>query len=123
MSLRRLTIIVVLLTGAVSLALTNPTMDDYLRFVDREMTKALDKMDPNTPSREQQFLRQVFRSQGKQLLETVVRPQTVRHNWGLLSRYRTRVSGTEVVVVGVAGTFIPVRGLEEATLSLGRMAF
>lgn len=123
MSLRRLTIIVVLLTGAVSLALTNPTMDDYLRFVDREMTKALDKMDPNTPSREQQFLRQVFRSQGKQLIETVVRPQTVRHNWGLLSRYRTRVSGTEVVVVGVAGTFIPVRGLEETTLSLGRMAF
>lgn len=123
MSLLRLVIVVTGLAGAIGLALSNPTTDDYLRFVELELGKAIDRMDQSTPTREQQFIRQVFRTQSKGLLESVVRPQTVRQNWGLLSRYVTRIDGTKVVVIGVGGRFVPVEGVEEATLKIGRMAF
>lgn len=123
MSLRRLSSLVVILFAAIGLALSNPTTDEYLRFVEQELGRALDKMDQKMPSREQQFIRQVFRAQSQQLLERVVRPQTARQNWGLFSRYKTQVLDTQVIVIGVAGQFIPVQGVEEATLKIGRMAF
>jgi hypothetical protein len=123
MSLLRLTVVVVALAGAIGLALSNPTMDDYLHFVELELGKAVDRMDQRTPTREQQFIRQVFRSQSKKLLESVVRPNTSRRNWGILSRYETEVAETKVVVLGLGGRFIPIQGVEEATLKLGRMAF
>jgi hypothetical protein len=123
MSLARLAVLVVILAGAVGLALSNPTMDDYLQFVERELNGALDRMDQRTPIQEQQMIRQVFRSQGRKLIEGIVRPSTVRHNWGLLSQYDTRVAETKVVVLGIGGQFIPIKGVEEATLAVGRMAF
>lgn len=123
MSLLRLMILTALLAGGVGLVLSNPTMEDYLGFVEQEMGKALDKMDPDTPGQERQFLRQVFRSRGRQLLEGLVRPRTVRQNWGLFSRYKTTVSDAEVLVVGIAGTFIPVKGVDAAVLRIGRMVF
>jgi hypothetical protein len=115
--------IVVVLAGAVGLALSNPTMDDYLRFVERELGKAIDRMDRGTPTREQQFIRQVFQSQSKKLLESIVRPNTARQNWGIASRYETQLADTEVIVLGLGGRFIPLQGIEEATLKIGRMAF
>jgi hypothetical protein len=123
MSLLRLTLVVVALAGAVGLALSNPTMDDYLRFVEQELSKAIDRMDQGTPTREQQFIRQVFQSQSKKLLESLVRPNTARQNWGIVSRYETHVADTKVVVLGLGGRFIPLQGVEEATLKIGRMAF
>ena len=123
MSLRRLSIIVVVLAGAVGLAWSNPTMDDYLLFIEHELGKAIDRMDQTAPTREQQFIRQVFRAQSKKLLESFVRPNTARYNWGLLSRYDTQIADPTVVVLGFVGRFIPLRGVEEATLKIGRMAF
>jgi hypothetical protein len=123
MSLARLAIVVVILAGAVGLALSNPTTDDYLQFVERELNGALDRMDERTPTQEQQMIRQVFRSQGRKLIEGIVRPSTVRHNWGLLSQYETRVAETKVVVLGIGGQFVPIKGVEEATVAVGRMAF
>jgi hypothetical protein len=123
MSLLRLSILVAVLGTAVGLALSNPTMDDYLQFVELELGKAIDRMDQSTPAREQQFIRQVFRSQSKKLIDSVVRPSTVRHNWGLLSQYETRVADTKIVVLGIGRQFIPIEGVEEATLRIGRMAF
>jgi hypothetical protein len=123
MSLIRLAIVVLALTGAVGLALSNPTMDDYLEFVERELGRAIDRMDQHTPSREQQLIRDVFRSQSKKLIAGVVRPATVRHNWGLASQYETRVADTKVVVLGIGGRFVPIKGLEETTLKIGRMVF
>lgn len=123
MSLLRLSVIVVVLGGAVGLVWSNPTMDDYLRFVERELGKAISRMDQGTPTREQQFLRQVFRSQSRKLLESFVRPNTTRQNWGMLSRYDTQVADTKIVVLGLGGQFIPIQGVEEATLKIGRMAF
>lgn len=123
MSLLRLTLLVIALTAAVGLAVSNPTMDDYLRFVEQELGRALDKMDRNTPTREQQLIRQVFSARSKELLESLVRPRTTRQNLGLFSQYKTQVSDTQVIVIGVAGRFIPIKGVEEATLKIGRMAF
>lgn len=123
MSLVRLSALVAILIGAISLAWSNPTMDEYLQFVEQELGKAVNRMDQNTPTREQRFIRQVFQSQSKRLLESVVRPNTVRHNWGVLSYYEMQVAGTNVVVLGLGGRFIPLQGVEEATLKIGRMAF
>lgn len=123
MSLWRLSFVVIVLAGAVGLALSNPTIDDYLRFVEEELGKAIDRMDQNTPTREQQFIRQVFRSQSKKLVESLVRPATTRHNWGILSRFDTQIADTRVVVLGIGRQFVPIEGIEEATLKIGRMAF
>jgi hypothetical protein len=123
MSLVRLAGIVLTLAGAVGLALSNPTMDDYLQFVEQELGRAIDRMDQRTPSREQQLIRDVFRSQSKKLIAGVVRPATVRRNWGLVSQYETQIADAKVVVLGVGGRFIPIKGLEETTLRIGRMAF
>lgn len=123
MSLARLVVAVLVLAGAVGLALSNPTMDDYVRFVEQELGKAIGKMDQRTPSREQQFIREVFLSQSKKLVEGVVRPSTVRRNWGLVSQYETQVAGSKVIVLGIGGRFVPIKGLEETTLKIGRMVF
>ena len=123
MSLFRLVGIVVALAGAVGLALSNPTMGDYLQFVERELGKAIDRMDKNAPSREQQFIRQVFQSQSKKILQEVVRPHTKRQNFGLASRYETNAVNTKIVVIGIAGQFIPIEGVEEATIKIGQLVF
>jgi hypothetical protein len=123
MSLFRLSVVVGVLVAAVGLTLSNPTMDDYVRFVEQELSNAMDRMDQATPTREQQFIRQVFRSQSKKLLESFVRPNTARRNWGILSYFETHVADTNVVVLGLGGQFIPLQGVEEATVKIGRMAF
>lgn len=123
MSLPRLSMMVLVLTGAVGLAWSNPTMEDYMHFVEQELGKAIARMDQGTSTREQQFIRQVFRAQSKKLLESLVRPNTARHNWGIMSQYETQVADTKVVVLGLGGRFIPLEGVEEATLKIGRMAF
>ena len=110
MSLLRLSVVVVALACAIVLVLSNPTMEDYLRFVEQELSKAIDRMDRGTPTREQQFIRQVFQSQSRRLLESIVRPNTARQNWGIASRYETKVADTKVIVLGLGGRFIPLQG-------------
>ena len=122
MSLLRLSVIVVVLACAIGLVLSNPTMEDYLRFVEQELSKAIDRMDRGTPAREQQFIRQVFQSKSRKLLESIVRQNNARQNWGIASRYETEVADTKVIVLGLGGRFIPVQGVEEARLKIGRMA-
>jgi Domain of unknown function (DUF4359) len=95
MTLRRLGILVVALLVAIALAMTNPTIEEYLRFVELRLGAALDRIDQ--PDREKTMIQAVFRSQGKRLIEGIVRPATKRQNWGLWSVYRTNVLDTEVV--------------------------
>ena len=123
MTTYRLGIVVALLLAAIALAMTNPTMEEYLRFVELKLGAALDTMDHSTSDREKAMIRAVFRSQGKRLLEGIVRPATTRTNWGLWSLYRTNVMDTEVIVLGVASWFVPLSGVEEATIKIGRLAF
>lgn len=123
MSLIRLSLVVTALAVSVVLALTNPTTDQYLGFVQAELTKAVDRMDQSTPEREGTVVRNIFRRHSQELLNSMVRPHTMRQNWGVLSRFETTVLGTRVVVIGIGNQFIPVEGVDEAILTLGRRVF
>lgn len=121
MSLDRLVFLVVILAGAVWAAWSNPTTDDYVRFVESELHRALDRLDERTPARDQRLIQEVIRAQSKQLMDSVVRPATIRKNWGLLSWYETQVVGTKVVVLGIGGRFVPISGTEEAMKIIERL--
>ena len=108
---------------AVWLAATNPTTDAYMRFVESRLAAEIEKMDQSGPRRDRALIRSIFRAQGPKLVEDVVRPNTTRNNWGLLSLFETNVLDQPVLVLGVAGQFVPLRGVEEATLKVGRLAF
>jgi hypothetical protein len=123
MSLLRLSLVVTALAVSVVLALTNPTTDQYLGFVQAELTKAMDRMDQSTPEREGTAVRNIFHRHSQELLNSMVRPHTMRQNWGVLSRFETTVLGTRVVVIGIGNQFIPVEGVDEAILTLGRQVF
>ena len=123
MSLLRLSLVVAVLAVSVVLALMNPTMDQYLGFVQAELTKAMDRMDQSTPEREGAVVRNIFRRHSQELLNSMVRPHTMRQNWGVLSRFETTVLGTRVVVIGIGNQFIPLEGVDEAILTLGRRVF
>ena len=123
MSLLRLSLAVTVLAVSVVLALTNPTTDQYLGFIQAELTKAMDRMDQSTPEREGTVVRNIFRRHSQELLNSMVRPHTMRQNWGVLSRFETTVLGTRVVVIGIGNQFIPVEGVDEAILTLGRSVF
>jgi hypothetical protein len=123
MSLLRLSLVVMALAVSVLLALTNPTTDQYLGFVQGELAKAMDRMDQSTSEREGTMVRNIFRRHSQELLNSIVRPHTRRQNWGVLSRFETTVLGTRVVVIGIGNQFIPVEGVDEAVLTLGRHVF
>ncbi len=123
MSLLRLSVIVAVLAVSVVLALMNPTMDQYLSFVQAELIKALDRMDQSTPEREGTVVRNIFRRHSQELLDSMVRPHTTRKNWGIFSRFDTTVLGTRVVVIGIGNQFVPIEGVDEAIVTLGRRVF
>jgi hypothetical protein len=123
MSLLRLSLVATALAVSVALALTNPTTDQYLGFVQAELTKAVDRMDQSTPEREGTVVRNIFRRHSQELLNSMVRPHTMRRNWGVFSRFETTVLGTRVVVIGIGNQFIPIEGVDEAILTLGRRIF
>ena len=123
MSLIRLSLVVTALAVSVVLALTNPTTDQYLGFVQAELTKAVDRMDQSTPERERTVARNIFLRHSQELLNSMVRPHTIRQNWGVLSRFETTVLDNRVVVIGIGNQFIPVEGVDEAILTLGRQVF
>jgi Domain of unknown function (DUF4359) len=123
MSILRLSMLVTALAVNVVLALTNPTTDQYLGFVQGELARAIDRMDQSTPEREGAVVRNIFRRHSQELLDSMVRPHTMRQNWGILSRFETTVPGIRVVVIGIGNQFIPIEGVDEAVMSLGRRVF
>ena len=123
MGLLRLSLAVTALAVSLVLALTNPTTDQYLGFIQVELTKAMDRMDQSTPEREGTVVRNIFRRHSQELLNSMVRPHTMRQNWGVLSLFETTVLGTRVVVIGIGNQFIPIEGVDEAILTLGRRVF
>ena len=123
MTVLQLSIVVMVLGVSIGLVLSNPTMDDYLLFVETELGKAMDRSDQSQSTREQAMLKSIFRSHSHELMNTAVRPHTVRRNWGLMSVYETTVFDSRIVVLGVAKYFIPLKGIDEAIVRLGRLAF
>ena len=123
MTLLRPVILVIVLTLSVGLALTNPTKDDYLDFVETELKKAMDKSALNQSDQDSAMVRSIFQSHSHELVRSFVGPRTIRRNWGLVSFYESRLSNADILVLGVAGRFIPLKGIDESILRLGRMAF
>jgi hypothetical protein len=123
MTLLRLSILVIVLSLSVGLALSNPTKDDYLDFVETELRKAMDKSELNQSNRDTAMVRSIFQSHSRELVRSFVGPRTIRRNWGLVSFYESRLSDTDILVLGVGGRFFPLRGIDESILRLGRMAF
>lgn len=123
MSLLRLAMTVIVLGLGVGLVLSNPTMDDYLLFVEGQLGKAMDRSEQNHSGREQAMLKSIFRSHSHELMETAVRPHTIRRNWAVMSIYETSLFDVRIVVLGAGGSFIPLKGIDEAILRLGRLAF
>jgi len=123
MSLLRLAMTVIVLGLGVVLVLSNPTMDDYLLFVEGQLGKAMDRSEQNHSGREQAMLKSIFRSHSHELMETAVRPHTIRRNWAVMSIYETSLFDVRIVVLGAAGSFVPLKGIDEAILRLGRLAF
>lgn len=119
MSTTSLIILVVALGAAVALAWTNPAMPAYVVFLEGQLNQAIERTDPAAPERD--LIRQIFKSRGTRLIEAIVRPNTVRRNYGLFSTFETRALEVRVVVVGVGNTFFPLGGTEEVTLRLGRL--
>ena len=122
MSVLQLAVAVIVLCASIALVLSNPTMDDYLLFIEGELGKAMDRSDQSHSTREQAMLKSIFRSHSHELMETAVRPHTVQRNWGLMSIYTTSLFETHIVVLGVAGSFVPLKGIDEAIVRLGHLA-
>ena len=123
MSLLQLAMTVIVLGLGIALVLSNPTTDDYLLFVEGQLGKAMDRSEQNHSTRDQAMLKAIFRSHSHELMETAVRPHTFRRDWGVMSVYETSLFDVRIVVLGVAGSFIPLKGIDEAILRLGRLAF
>lgn len=112
--LGRLVALVLVLTGAVWLAWSNPSTDEYVQFVEAELQRALDQAGNRIAVQDRRFLLESVRPHSRQLVESLVRPATTRHNWGLFSQYETLVAGSKVVVLGIGGRFIPLTGVKES---------
>jgi hypothetical protein len=110
MSNRVLVVLVLVLAMGVGLVATNPTTNDYQAFIADLMAQAVERVDESTSTGS--LIRQLFRSQGKKVAESVIRPNTLRHNYGLFSVFETRILGTRVLIVGIMNRFIPVDGME-----------
>ncbi|HEU4684757.1 MAG TPA: DUF4359 domain-containing protein [Nitrospira sp.] len=119
----QLLLLVTVLGSSVLLAASNPSMEMYLAFVEAEFGRALDRHQTREPSRERDMLRAVFRSHSREIVASLVRPHTARHNWGLFSIFETTALDVHVKVVGIGGHFIPVQGMDDAVVRLGRLAF
>lgn len=123
MTLGRLVLLVGILSSCIGLVLLNPSKDDYLKFVETEIRKAMDRSASTPIDRDMAVVRSIFRTHSRELVVSFVGPRTIRKNWGLASIYESRLDKTEVLVLGVGGRFIPLKGVDEAILRLGRKAF
>lgn len=118
-----LVLVVLVLSTCITLVLTNPSIEAYLDFVERELTKALDRSGKQDQSQERAMLRSIFQRHSHELVVSVLGPNTVRRNWGLASLFETNVFDEHIEILGIGGMFIPLRGLDEAAVRLGRLAF
>ena len=116
-----LVVFVSLLILCVTLAATNPTMTQYGRFLDTQLTKALARMNPEEAGSQQKIMRDILTTQGKKVIDSLTRSNTVRRDYGLFSIFTTRVFQVEVAVVGVGAQFIPLDSQDELIKKLGRL--
>ena len=123
MKIVTLSILVVLLAAAVGLVATNPTTDQYTRFLEAVLSQALDKMDATetaeTPS-ERKLIRDLLKSQGSKVIQSLARSNTTRKDYGLFSVFETRAFGVRVQVLGIASRFMPLEDEQVLIRKLGQ---
>jgi len=117
----KLAILASLLGICVALALTNPTSQDYGAFLQTQLGLAVARMDQSLSEQERALMQSLYATQGPKLIELVLQKYTQRRNFGLFSLFESHVLEQKVVVVGVMSRFIPVEGVEEATVKLGQL--
>jgi hypothetical protein len=118
---RNLAILAGILGICVALALTNPTSQEYGTFLQVQLGLAVTRMDQSLSGQERAMIQSLYATQGTKLIELVLQKYTQRRNFGLFCLFESRVLEQKVVVVGVASRFIPVEGVEEATVKLGQL--
>lgn len=118
-----LAILVMVLGICVGLAWTNPTTQDYGEYLETLISQALAQTNPTESEHQEKVIRDLFKSQGKLVIKSVIRPNTARRNYGLFSIFETRAVGVRLVVLGIGSTFIPLEGdnVEEVTRKLGQI--
>lgn len=120
---RVLFVLVGLLGVGVALAATNPTSTEYGHFLEMQLSRALARMNPEEGTSQQQIMRGILTSQGKKVIDSLIRSNTARRDYGLFSVFTTRVLQVEVVVIGIGTRFIPLDSQEELIKKLGRLMF
>jgi hypothetical protein len=113
--------LVILLGLCVALAATNPTSTQYGRFLETQLTKALARMNPEEATSQQKIMRDILMTQGKKVIDSLIRSNTARRDYGLFSVFTTRVLQVEVVVIGIGTQFIPLDSQEDLIKKLGRL--
>ncbi len=121
MSNTALAVVVVLLGVCVALALTNPATQEYGAFLQAQLGLAVERMDQSLSEQERALMRGLYATQGPKLVELVLQKHTRRRNFGFFSLFESRVLEQEVVVLGIATKFVPIKGVEEATVKLGQL--
>ena len=116
-----LAIVVVLLGICVALVLTNPTSQDYGAFLQTQFELAVGRMDQSLSEQDRAMMRGLYATQGPKLIELVLQKYTRRRNFGFFSLFESRVLEQKVVVLGVATRFVPIKGVDEATVKLGQL--
>lgn len=121
MSNANLAVLAGVLGICVALALTNPTSQEYGTFLQAQLGLAVTRMDQSLSGQERAMMQSLYATQGAKLIELVLQKYTQRRNFGFFCLFESRVLEQKVVVVGVASRFIPVEGVEEATVKLGQL--
>lgn len=117
MSNRSLGLIVALLGISVWLALTNPTTQDYVAFLEQRLVLALEQR----PQGKSDLVGALLTGQGRQVIEAIIRPNTVRRSYGLFSLFETNFLEERVLVLGAGGVFLPLQGVEPMTKKIGTL--
>ena len=105
--------IVILLALSVALSATNPTTQDYAAYLEGILATELERLEKKGQAEKQTFAGELLKTQGTNLIEVIIRPNTSRDNYGLFSIFETRVLKVRIVVVGVGFQFIPIDDLDE----------
>ncbi|MGH7148166.1 MAG: DUF4359 domain-containing protein, partial [Nitrospiraceae bacterium] len=121
MSNAGLALVAVLLAACAGLAGTNPTTQDYEAFLVASLSRALDQMEQAETRRDREVIRQLLTTKGQQVIDVLIRSNTVRHNYGLFSIFETHVVDLRVHVVGVGNSFVPIEDVELITRKIGQL--
>ncbi|MGH7232211.1 MAG: DUF4359 domain-containing protein [Nitrospiraceae bacterium] len=121
MSTRALLIMVAFLAVCVTLAATNPTTTDYGTFLQASLSQALERMDQREPTNQRKMISELLTVQGKRVIESLIRSNTVRRNYGLFSIFETHAFEVRVVVLGVGKHFFPLDDQKAMAKKLGQL--